>query len=121
MIATSQLLSDAVLFTLLQALLATFVLFAVFRNWIAEVRAGRGGATLTVTRGEDSMSRFYATYGAISGLLITFCLTVDAAKNHRVLWVLLDTILVAYVCLLNPWFRNLLVQWSLRLKKIEKR
>jgi len=28
--------------------------------------------------------------------------------NHLVLWVALYTMLIAYVCLLNPWCRNLL-------------
>jgi len=118
---TSKLLSDAILFPVLQVVLVAFVLFAVLRNWIQARRAGRGGATLSVTRGEASMSRFYVTYAAISGLLIALCLTVDVARNHRILWVALDTMLVAYVCLLNPWFRNLLLGWADRLTKIERR
>jgi hypothetical protein len=118
---TSNLLSDAVLFAVLQVGLVVFVLSAVLRNWIAERRAGPGEPTLRVTRSERSMSRFYATYAAINGLLVAICLSVDVAANHRVVWVLLDTALVAYVCLINPWFRNLLVEWSIRLPKIEAR
>lgn len=114
-------LSDEFLFPLMQVALIVFVLFAVLRNWLISTRAGRGGASLVVTRGEASMSRFYATYAAASGLLIAIDLTVDVASTHRVLWVVLDTALVAYVCLLNPWFRNILLGWSERLKKIERR
>ncbi len=117
----SELLSDTNLFPLLQAALITFVLFAVMRNWLQTRRAGRGGASLIVTRGEASMSRFYATYAAISGLLIVIDLSVDIVRNHRIFWVILDTVLVAYVCLLNPWFRNILLGWAERLKKIERR
>ena len=32
--------------------------------------------------------------------------------NHRVLWVALDTMLIAHVCLLNPWFRNFVPGWA---------
>ena len=117
----SDLLSDAILFPVLQVGLVVFVLFAALRNWIQARKAGRGGATLTVTRCEASMSRFYATYAAMSGLLIAICLSVDVAKNHRVLWVTIDTAMVAYVSLLNPWFRNKLLGWTDRLTKIERR
>ena len=116
-----QLSSDSVLFFVLQATLITFVMFAVARNWLAARRAGRGGATLTVTRGTDSMMRFYGTYVAVSGVLIAVCLSTEVAENHRVFWSLLDSLLVAYVCLYNPWFRNLLLGWVAHLTTIEQR
>ena len=113
--------SDAVLFPALQVGLVAFALFAAVREWFQARKAGRGGTSLQVTRGDASMGRFYGTYAAISGLLIAICLSVDVAKNHRVLWVVVDTALVAYVCLFNPWFRNLLLEWAGQLTKIEKR
>ena len=73
------------MFPILQVGLVAFVLFAVHHNWIQARRAGRGGVTLLVTRGEISMSRFFATYAAISGLLIAICLTVEVARNQRIL------------------------------------
>jgi len=115
------LLSDAVLFPALQGALMMFVLFAVLRNWFQVRNAGSGSVTLVVTRGDASMKLFYGTYAAISGLLIAICLSVDVAKNHRVLWAVVDILLIAYVCLFNPWFRNLLFGWAERLTKIEKR
>jgi len=115
------LLSDEVLFPILQAGLVLFVLFAVIRNWIQARRAGRGNVTLTVTRGEASMSVFYGAYAGLTGLLIALSLSVDVAKNYRVLWVAVDTVLVAYVCLMNSWFRNNLLGWASQLTKIEKR
>ncbi len=117
----SELLSDAVLFPALQVALVMFMLFAALRNWLQDRKVGRGSVTATVLRGDGSMARFYGTYAAISGLLIAICLSVDVAKDHRVLWVVIDTVLVAYVCLFNPWFRNLLIGCAGRLTKIEKR
>lgn len=116
-----EVLSDAICFPLIQAFLVAFVVFAILRNWRQERRAGRGGATLTVTRGEASMALFYGTYGAVSGLFIALCLSVEVARNHRVLWTILDTLLIAYVSLLNPWFRNILLHWAQRARKVEKR
>jgi len=113
--------SDAILFPFLQLALLLFTLSAIFQNWLGIRRAAKGNVTLMVTRGETSMSRFYGTYAAINGLLIAICLSVDIAQNYRIFWVIVDTILVAYVCLFNPWFRNLLMMWADRLRKIEQR
>ncbi len=113
--------TDAVFFPALQVLLAGFALFAALVSvWHAR-RAGRGGLTLQVTRSPQSMALFYGTYAAITGLLVALCLNVEIAAKHRVLWAVLDTLLVGYVCLFNAWFRNKLVGWGNALLKLEKR
>jgi hypothetical protein len=53
--------------------------------------------------------------------LVAICLSVDVAKDHRVLWVVVDTAEVAYVCLFNGWFRNHLVGFAIYLSKREER
>ena len=113
--------SDSYLFPIMQGSLVMFVMFAIFRERLQQRKAGRGGVTLQVGRGDASMALFYGMYAAISGFLVAVCLTVEIARDHRVLWATVDTALVAYVCLLNPWFRNHLVGWAERLKGIEKK
>jgi hypothetical protein len=108
--------SDDVLFPMLQIFLALFILFAIFQSW----RARGGSVKLTVIPGELSMSKFYASYAALTGLFIAICLSVDIAQNYRIFWVTIDTILVAYLCLSNVWFRNLLIDWTNQLTKIEQ-
>ena len=56
-----------------------------------------------------------------NGLLVAICLSVDVAKDHRVLWVFVDTAAVAYVCLFNGWLRNHLLTFTQYLSKVEKR
>jgi len=116
-----KLTSDKALFPAIQIALFIFVLFAVIRNYIQAGNAGQGEIAVEIVRGNVSMGLFYGTYAAISGILIAICLSVDIAKNHRVLWSMLDTIQVGYLCLFNGWFRNLLVQWLMQLSKIENR
>jgi hypothetical protein len=111
------LFSDAVLFWVLQAGL---VLFALFVAVVARL-PGRGGPTVQIKRGGTSMGYFYATYAAISGLLVAICLSVDVAKDHRVFWVLVDTIAVGYICVVNKWFRNRLVGFAIYLSEREHR
>ncbi len=76
---------------------------------------------MEVKRGDLSMGRFYATYAAITASLVGLCLRVDIASSHRVLWVVVDTLLVIYVCLFNPWFRGVIIAWAEKLTKIERR
>ena len=90
-------------------------------SFLGAMKAGKGGASLTVTRGNESMGRFFGFYAAISGLLVAICLSSDFAKDHRVFWSILDVMLVAYVCLFNIWFRNKLLGWVEHLTKIETR
>jgi hypothetical protein len=96
-----------------------FVLFAMLRDWIG--RRMTGGGTMTVTRSDTSTKLFYAIYAAISGLLVAICLSVEAAKDHRIIWILVDTMGVAYVCLFNIWFRNYLVGLATYLTTVENR
>lgn len=112
--------SDDVLFPLLQIFLALFILFAIFQSWLGRLRVGREPAII-VARGEPSMSRFYGSYVALNGLFVAICLSVDIAQGYRIFWVTIDTILVAYLCLSNDWFRNLLIDWTNRLTQIEQR
>ena len=114
-------LSDAYLFPALQIALVSFFIFSLLMSFIGAMRAGKGGVSLTVTRGNESMGRFFGFYAAISGLLVAICLSSDFAKDHRVFWSILDAALVAYVCLYNIWFRNKLLGWVAHLTKIETR
>jgi hypothetical protein len=122
-----EILSDAVLFWVLQAGLVLFALFAALRNWIAARKAGRGGANMQIKRGETSMRYFYGACAAINGLLVALCLSVDAAvvRNHRILLAVVDTAAIAYVCLFNGWFRNYFLGFAFRfvdyLSKLEER
>jgi hypothetical protein len=90
-------------------------------EFAAQMRAGFGGVKLVVTRSQASMNMYYGTYATISGVLVALCLTVDFAKDHRVFWVLTDTFVSSYLCLLNPWFRLKLQAFSAFLTKVEAR
>jgi hypothetical protein len=109
------------LFPLLQIFLALFSLFAIFQSWLEGWRARMGSVQKNVIRGEISMSRFYGSYAALSGLFIAICLSVDIAQRYRIFWVAIDTILVSYLCLANAWFRNLLIGLTNQLANIEQR
>jgi hypothetical protein len=64
MINLCELVSDAVLFWVLQAGLLFFALFAALWDWIAARGAGHGGLNMQVDRGAESMGYFLVICGA---------------------------------------------------------
>lgn len=113
--------SDRVLFPIVQCALAGFAIACFFFDRFHRWRAGGRGVAMTVTRGPTSMVLFYGAYVAFTGIFVSLALQVDLAKNHRVFFVVLDSLLIFYLCLLNFWFRNKLVGWANRLASIESR
>lgn len=113
--------SDNVLFWVVQLSIVVLFVIAFIGNMIAKRRAGNGGVTASVERGKESMALFYSSYIALSGLLVALCLSVEIVSTHKVFWVIFDTSIPVYICLLNPWSRNLLVGWAGDLQKIEAR
>ena len=108
-------LSDKYMFPLIQALLVILTVIALIKA------SPQQGATLSVERGPQSMALFYGFYAAASGLLVAICLSIDdkIAKDYRIFWTLLDVLIILYLCLYNPWFRNKLLGWAYYLTKIE--
>lgn len=111
-------ISDENIFPLMQLGLTLFSGIAFIQE---KLQSRNNEIGIQVKRGNESMGHFFGFYVAISGLLIAICLQVDFAKDHRIFWSLFDTALVAYLCLLNTWFRNKLIGWTMKLAKIEKR
>ena len=116
-----EILSDAVWFWGLQAGLVLFSAFALFQNWR---RGRRGGPTAQIKRGAESMQYFLVICGLIIAIPVAICASVDVplVNGHRVLWILFDSLVVGYGCLLNTWFRNdILLPFVFRLSELENR
>lgn len=113
--------ADDVAFWMLQAALAGAFVLALIGELVAKRRAGRGSVTLRVGRGPYSMAIFFGTYLAISGLLVAICLQVDVIESYRIFWVLFDTSIPFYVCVLNSLSRNVLLGWADKFAKLEVR
>jgi hypothetical protein len=112
-------LSDRFWFPAVQVSLAAFLVFAFIRDAYQKHKAGDGPVHGTVTRGKASMALFYGAYVAITSIFVGLTLAVETAKGYRVSLVVFDVLAVAYLCLLNRWCRNKLVELSIRLPKAE--
>lgn len=108
--------SDHYLFAGLQALLALFFLFAVARDFLYR-KMRRSGMVSAITRGDVSMAKFYGAYAVLTGVFVSLSLTVDLAAQHRTFFTVFDVLVIAYLCLLNAWFRNRLIGWVGKLSK----
>lgn len=115
-----ELTSDPWFFPTIQLLLVAFVVVALILDWSLRRSMG-GGLSLKVIRGEGSMAKFYAVYGVLTGVFVTIAVAADYAQQHRTFFILLDVVLVAYLCLFNSWFRGKLIGWTNTLAELEKR
>jgi hypothetical protein len=114
-----EILSDAVWFWVLQAVLVLFAAFALFQN---RKRRRRGGPS--AKRGAESMQYFLVLCGLFIALPVAICASIDVplVTGHRVLWILFDGAVVGYVCLCNGWFRNdVLLPFIQYLSELENR
>jgi hypothetical protein len=74
---------------------------------------------MTLQRAEKSMTKLYATYAVLHGLLVTICLASISAENFRVAWIIWNTVLIVYVCLVNRITRPRILRMAERLTVIE--
>lgn len=81
-----------------------------------------GKVSLEVKRSVSSVEFLQKFCAAGCGFFVGLNLAVDAefVKNYRIFWVLSDVLLMMYICLFNPFARNLILQYTEYLKKIEK-
>ena len=110
--------SDAILFPGLQVLLVALVVYSAVRS---HFMIHGGGFAAKVKRGPATMALFYGAYTALSGVVVAVCLQVNVAAEHRVFFVVIDLVLIAYLCLGSSWFRNKLVGWAASLGELERR
>lgn len=118
-IHVSALLSDAVLFFVLEGVIAALVFYAFAKNLFLMWREKRIGVFPQTTRGSTAMKIFYGAYEAATAILVVIPLTVEAAEGYRIAFAMLNFLAIAYLCFFNPWFRNAMLGWVALVSKIE--
>jgi hypothetical protein len=121
MSAVVDLARDEILFPALQTGLILFAILCAVISRLTFGRREQTGFSAVVKRGPTSMAYFYGAYLALTGIFVALSLQVEIAREHRVAFVVLDTILIAYICLINGWFRNKVLGWINRVAEIEYR
>lgn len=114
-------LSDDITFLVLQAVVLGVTLSLICLDKFHRYRAGRGPISMTITRGADSMARFYAMYATTNGLLVALILSVETAKDYKVLLTIVNTLCCFYVFVLNHYMRNKILGVTEGLRKVEER
>ena len=109
------LLSDKMMFWILQLSLISLVIVSIFKK----SNINRGSVSISIDRGEGSMAIFYGAYITISGLLVSICLSVEFIKDYQIIWIVIDVSIAAYICIFNTWSRNKLIGISMKIKKLE--
>lgn len=106
------LLTDQILFPAIQLLLIVAAFVAFIGRFFQRRSQRNTRINATVTRGPESMAKFYGAYGVLTGIFVTLCAIVDAAEGYRTILILLDVTLVAYLCLWNGWSRTRIIKFT---------
>lgn len=99
----TSLTQDKIIFWAIQALIVSLSLLGVL-NEILNKRSGRA-----VKRGEKGNTVFYIFYGIISVILLQIVSITKEAEGYKVFFIILDLLLVLYLCFFNSWSRNKII------------
>ncbi len=108
-------LSDVVVFWLLQGALLVLVLYAWWKELVANNR--RREAFAVVKRGEESWAWFPLAYGIASAVILQLINGAEAGKNYKVIISLADMVALLYLSFFNGWFRNKIIQFVVASKE----
>lgn len=111
--------SDKYLSPIVQGTYVLFVLYAFYRD-IKPTIVRKNSTSGSVKRGANSMAKFYTTYVALAFLIVLITLNVKSAENHKLLFVIINIVSLAYLCFWNKWFRNKLLGLIMKSSEIEK-
>lgn len=111
-----KLFSDDILLPALEVSLVLFALFAAIKAHCRKCEWERAGVSVK-KRGEASMGKLLGWYRYGTAVLVAIPLAVGG--QHRVLLVLLNVAVAAYLCLVNVWVRNGLLGLIERASKLE--
>ena len=107
-------LSDKIIFPLVQVLFFVFVAYAYYRAQLMK----KDSASLT--RSEKSWNYFYFSYGITSILLIQVINGADVTEGYRTILSVIDLGLLLYLTFFNGWYRNLIAKFVVRSQKMEE-
>lgn len=111
--ALSRLYISQVVFTLSQAVLLGFFVYALYRV-LKEARRRRrlpdtGGVSGDVVRGKESWKRLSLAFGVLSALYIVIVEFTEAYTEFKTLIIPIDFGILLYLSSWNDWSRNRLI------------
>jgi len=120
--ALTSLLNDKYLFFIVQVIYLLLFLIALSRDILErwQKKHKTRGSSASVIRGEKSMSKLHSVYVAMTFLIVLVILNVQIIENHRVIFIVIDVGVLAYLCFFNAWFRNKLIGWIFKSASIEE-
>ncbi len=113
----SYIISDHIMFPLIESVIAFVFLFTIYKQTMIKIRPK--GIPYSIKRGEKGWSRLLASYG-ISIILVEIIVSSNLIPNHKVIIGLLNVGVLIYLNLFSPYFRNKLIGWSSKIMDKEE-
>jgi hypothetical protein len=95
-------LSDKYVFPAFEIALGLLFLYAFFK--------GRHTGQYA-KRGDFSRNAFHVTYGLVSVIVLQVVNSAEALEGYKTILSIADTAVLAYLCYLNGWSRNKIIEW----------
>lgn len=109
---------DSVIFSLLQILILLLFAYAFVKDkgWLKK----KGSIDAVVKRGEQSWSYFPIAFGILSVVIIEVIGITDTLGNYQAILIIINLLILLYLCFFSGWFRNKLVGFFSRSRQMEE-
>jgi hypothetical protein len=113
------LLSDVVIFSLLQLYLIAVFIYAIRMEagWFRK----RSNLIMTVKRGEKSWDYFNIAYGVALLILVEIIGSTEAFVGYKTAITIIDVVMLTYLAFFNSWFRNKIMEFVVNSQLKEER
>lgn len=111
---------DQIVFVALQVALVLLCLIAIGQALRAKRRAATATGTRavgTAIRGDRSMNFLYVGYGVVTVVYTLGIQVAEAFCGYKVIFIVLDYLVLTYLFFFNSWFRNKLFGIHARIQK----
>ena len=99
--------TDPYMIIILQIAIVLFTAFAAFKDSRIRKQEKDGGASLTVARGEQSMTALYAMYAATIASFLVLINNASGIEGNKVILIVIDFFCSTYIYYFSTWFRNI--------------
>lgn len=110
-------LSDSILFWLMEAVIFIIFILTICKDKCAKRKIG--GTRATVIRGEKSSSRLFISWGMLI-IVVGITNSTNITVNYKVLASILNIAFISYLCFFSSYFRNKIIGWASRIEKFEE-
>lgn len=112
------LLADKIISIFLQSILGLVFLYSLVADIITKFK--RSKLSMSVTRGNESWEYFIISYNILAIFFIAVASVSVFFNTYKIIIIIVNQIILIYLCFLNSWFRNKIMSIWVRIKNLKE-